>query len=267
MPSIVQSINDFEFEPTPEDILSFLVKRYDIANTDDYILKHSRFLNVFRENDAVSRVVNEILLRNSNATNHHLARVAIICRLVNHRDCLPILFERGSSFLQTPQDHRYKMEEFTQRDGVVCNPAAYQINPRIGFDHGHRNIRDTMVHKLPAVLDSVSTALISTNKIDKATDAANKAFGGFANFWMFQAAIDISWHRPEVMDPYSKPYLGSGSKNAVIDMEMLRNYLNNNRPASWREFYPYDVENALCEFRKYKMRQEKGIPNNRRYSQ
>ena len=59
--------------------------------------------------------------------------------------------------------------------------------------------------------------------------------------------------------------MGSGSKNAVINMTMLRNYLNEYKPESWREFYPYDVENALCEYRKYCMRTEKGIPNNRKY--
>ena len=154
---------------------------------------------------------------------------------------------------------------FTSREGTVCNPGAYQINPRIGFDMGYRNIRDAMVNKIPKVIIDVADAMISTNQIDEATDRANKAFGGFSNFWMFQAAIDISWHRPELMDPYSHPYMGSGSKNAVIDMTMLREYLNANKPNEWREFYPYDVENALCEYRKYCMRTEKGIPNNRKY--
>ena len=48
-------------------------------------------------------------------------------------------------------------------------------------------------------------------------------------------------------------------------MDMLREYLNYNKPHEWREFFPYDVENALCEYRKYCMRTEKGIPNNRKY--
>ena len=157
------------------------------------------------------------------------------------------------------------MEWFTNRDSTVCNPGAYQINPRVGFDMGYRNIRDTMVYKIPKVIDDVAIALVSTNQINEATDAANQAFGGFSNFWMFQAAIDISWHRPDVMDPYSHPYMGSGSKQIVIDMTMLRNYLNENKPTEWRSFFPYDVENALCEYRKYYMRTEKGIPNNRKY--
>ena len=132
---------------------------------------------------------------------------------------------------------------------------------------GYRNIRDTMVYKIPKVLDDVATALISSTQIDESVNVANKAFGGFSNFWMFQSAIDVSWHRPDVIDPNSHPYMGSGSKNAVIDMDMLRDYLNKNKPTSWRLFFPYDVENALCEYRKYCMRNKNGIPNNRKYKQ
>ena len=263
MPSIVQSINEFKFSPTKEEILSFLLKRQSLKEgeeVDDYILNNSKFLNVFREDDAVSQVINRHLDRFDNVDNPTFAKHCILMRLINHRDLIPIFYENLD--LNNLKSH---MEWFTSRDSTVCNPGAYQINPRIGFDMGYRNIRDAMVYKIPKVLDDVASALVSTNQIDEATDAANQAFGGFSNFWMFQAAIDISWHRPNIMDHHSHPYMGSGSKQAVIDMDMLRNYLNETKPASWRLFFPYDVENALCEYRKYCMRTEKGIPNNRKY--
>ena len=262
MPSIVQAINEFKFEPTTQDILAFLKKREDIKNgieVDDYILNNSKFLNVFREDDAVSRVINKQLGQFHNKGNQAFAIHCILMRLINHRDHIPTFYSSDVN------DLKERMIWFTSREGTVCNPGAYQINPRIGFDMGYRNIRDAMVNKIPAVITNVANAMISTNQIDEATDRANKAFGGFSNFWMFQAAIDISWHRPELMDPHSHPYMGSGSKNAVINMTMLREYLNANKPANWREFFPYDVENALCEYRKYCMRSEKGIPNNRKY--
>ena len=262
MPSIVQAINDFKFEPTPGDILEFLIKREALKNglpVNDEILENSKFLNVFREDDAVSKVVNSQLDKFHNVDNKVFAKHCILMRLINHRDLIPLFY---SKTFETLKDH---MEWFTSRDGTVCNPGAYQINPRIGFDMGYRNIRDAMVNKIPKVIDNVAEAIVSSNEIDKATEAANKAFGGFSNFWMFQAAIDISWHRPDQMNPHSHPYMGSGSKQAVIDMDMLREYLNYNKPHEWREFFPYDVENALCEYRKYCMRTEKGIPNNRKY--
>ena len=262
MPSIVQAINEFKLSPTPEAILEFLIKRESLKNgllVDDYVLENSKFLNVFREDDAVSQVVNDQLNKFHNLSDQVFAKQCILMRLINHRDHIPTFYSKSFETL------REQMEWFTSRDGTVCNPGAYQINPRIGFDMGYRNIRDAMVHKIPKVIDDVAAAMISTNQIDGATDAANKAFGGFSNFWMFQAAIDISWHRPHVMSPNSHPYMGSGSKNAVINMTMLRNYLNEYKPDNWREFYPYDVENALCEYRKYCMRTEKGIPNNRKY--
>ena len=262
MGSIVQAINDFKFNPSPREIMQFLIDRQAIKEghiLDDYILENSKFLNVFREDDAVSRVVNYYCEAMHNWDNKEFAEQVILMRLINHRDLIPLFYSIDADTLKE------KMEIFTSRDGTVCNPGAYQINPRIGFDMGHRNIRDAMVHKIPKVIDAVSEAILSSNQIDVATDAANKAFGGFSNFWMFQSAIDISWHRPEVMDPNSHPYMGSGSKQAVIDMESLRIYLNNNKPDHWRDFFPYDVENALCEYRKYCMRKEQGIPNNRKY--
>ena len=264
MPSIVQAINEFKFTPTKEDILRFLLKREDIKEgmtVEDYVLNNSKFLNVFREDDAVSKVVNQYCKAMSNWTNEAFAEQVILMRLINHRDLIPLFYSRDFDTLKE------RMEWFTSRDGTVCNPGAYQINPRIGFDMGYRNIRDAMVHKIPKVIDNVVKGILSSNKIDEATDAANSAFGGFSNFWMFQACIDISWWRPELMDPMSHPYMGSGSKQAVIDMEMLREYLNENKPSHWRAFFPYDVENALCEYRKYCMRTEKGIPPNRKYKQ
>ena len=262
MPSIVQAINDFKFEPTEQEILEFLKKREAIKNGEtiiDDILTNSKFLNVFREDDAVSKVINNKLKEFNYLSNYSFAKQCILMRLINHRELIPIFYSKS---FPTLQEH---MEWFTSREGTVCNPGAYQINPRIGFDMGYRNIRDAMVYKIPKVIRNVAKALLSTNEIDKATEAANKAFGGFSNFWMFQAALDIAWHRPNIMDRNSHPYMGSGSKNAVINMTILRNYLNNNKPSDWREFYPFDVENALCEFRKYKMRQANGIPNNRKY--
>lgn len=262
MPSIVQAINDFKFEPTCEDIFRFLLKRQDIKEgmtVDDYILNNSKFLNVFREDDAVSQVVNRYCNAMHNWDNKAFAEQVILMRLINHRELIPTFYSKEFDTL------KQRMEWFTSRKGTVCNPGAYQINPRIGFDMGYRNIRDAMVYKIPKVIDAVSEAILSSNQIDKATEAANNAFGGFSNFWMFQAAIDISWHRPDQMNPHSHPYMGSGSKQAVIDMDVLRKYLNDNKPSHWREFFPYDVENALCEYRKYCMRTEKGIPNNRKY--
>ena len=267
MPSIVQAINDFKFEPTKEDILAFLISREDIRIkkesdaplpwTKDPILRDSKFLNVFREHDKVSREVFKYA-----PSDDLIYPYVYIARLVNHVVHIPQLF-KDTEWLKNGV--KAKMQEFVDKGTTVCNPGAYQINPRIGFKYGYRNIRDALIHVVPDRLEYVIEALKSTNKLDVAADRANEAFGGFTNFWMFQAALDIAWLRPDLMDRDSEPYLGSGSKQVDISLHDLQEYLNDNKPKEWRQFYLFDVENALCEFRKYKMRQEQGIPNNRQY--
>lgn len=274
MPSIVQAINEFKFEATVEEVFAFALERERIRQkresgesfpwTDDPILRDSKFLNVYREHDKVSRVVNDILGPIKHIDNA-LYIGAYICRLVNHHEHLKWLFNDGHKWMSTVEQLREKMIEFTNRDSTVCNPGAYQINPRIGFKYNHRNIRASMVNVVPDRAPYVIKAFASTDQIDIATERANEAFGGFTNFWMFQAALDIAWHRPDLMDRHSHCYYGSGSKNAVVDQEEMLTYANNNKPDGWREFYPFDIENMMCEYRKYRMRMTKGIPNNRRY--
>ena len=274
MPSIVQAINDFKFEAKPEDVLEFLVKRESIRIkkmqgestpwSNDETLNNSKFLNVFREHDAVSRILFD------NAPDHPamIYDYVYIMRLVNHREHIPWLMKDGNDWLLSKETVKEKMIEFVNKGDTVCNPGAYQINPRIGFKYGHRNIRDSLINVIPERMDYVVEALQSTDQIDEATTRANEAFGGFSNFWMFQAALDVAWLYPDLMDRNSEPYFGSGSKQTEgLNPEMMLDYLNANKPKNWREFYPFDVENALCEFRKYKMRQAKGIPNNRKYKQ
>ena len=262
MPSIVQAINDFKFKPTYECILEYLIKRENIKinkQTDDYILANSKFINVFREDDKVSQTIFKYA-----PNNDLIYPYSYISRLVNHIDHIPWLF-KDLDWLKNKSTVKAKMQEFVDKGTTVCNPGAYQINPRIGFKYGYRNIRDALIYVVPNRLEHVIEALKSTNKLDVAADRANEAFGGFTNFWMFQAALDIAWLRPDLMDRDSEPYLGSGSKQVDISLYDLQEYLNNNKPKEWRQFYLFDVENALCEYRKYKMRQEQGIPNNRQY--
>ena len=98
MGSIVQAIDEFKFEPTPEDILEFLKKRQDIKNgyaVEDYILNNSKFLNVFREDDAVSQVVNKQLDQFHNKNNQTFAMHCILMRLINHRDHIPTFYSSG----------------------------------------------------------------------------------------------------------------------------------------------------------------------------
>ena len=88
MPSIVQAINDFKFEATPEGVLDFLKKREGVRVkkesglvppwTDDKVLSKSKFLNVFRENDKVSKVIY------ANAPSNMFYEYIYIMRLVNH---------------------------------------------------------------------------------------------------------------------------------------------------------------------------------------
>lgn len=264
MPSIVQAINDFKFEATPSDVLNYLKAR-EIRKThspsDDHVLDNSKFLNVFREDDAVSKIINNLAPK-----DELIYPYAYICRLVNHRKHIPWLFKDGYDWMSSLEHTKQKMQEFVGLGDTVCNPGAYQINPRIGFKYGHRNIRDSLLYVIPNRMEYVVDAFKSTDQIDVATDRANDAFGGFTNFWMFQAALDIAWLRPDLMDRNSKPYFGSGSKQTVIDEDVMMEYLNTNKPTGWRDFYPFDVENAICEFRKYRMRQAIGIPNNRKYN-
>jgi len=96
------------------------------------------------------------------------------------------------------------------------------------------------------------------------TNKFNALFGGGAQFAIFQWLIDCAWVTSNERLLSSAPFIGSGGKMLNYDLDQLLEYINGHWDEMPRKFYPYDVENALCEYRKYYMWSKYGIPNNRK---
>jgi hypothetical protein len=253
-----------------KSILDFLLERDKIRIqkennlpkpwTNDQCLANSRFLNVFREDDKVSKIIFD------NAPNEDLIyEYVYITRFINHAERLEWLLQ-DLEWLKSKETVKDKMQEFVDLGLTVCNVKAYQIHPQIGRKFGHNNIRSTLINVIPERMDETIKGLKSSKNLNEAAQAANKAFGNNAIFWLYQAALDVAWLYPHLVDRDSEPYFGYGSKNHNGDVQELQDYLNENKPDHWRYFYKFDVENALCEYRKYIERTENGIPKNRIYN-
>ena len=224
--------------------------------SDDIIFQKGRFLNVFREDDKVSRSI----LKFAEPLKDDLPlliQALFFGRWCNRKDTLE---ELSYEDLSDPKKLKSKLVELEQWE----NYNAYPVQDVMWNDNHFSRIdtATTLFYEIKNEL--VNIILDSKQNVINATNGINKLFRMENDFPIFMALIDIAWFRNDVIpmtsevptgigaQPYLdrlEDYLGLDSHQDVATkmMSLQKEYW----PNAKREFYPIDIEYQSCECRKY----------------
>ena len=224
--------------------------------TNDPIFQKGRFLNVFREDDRVSKSI----LRFANELKHDLPKLiqgVFFARWCNKQKTLD---ELSSNMLLEPEKLLKKLKSLNN----WCNNNAYPVDSV--FWNGKKYSRlNTAVELFFKINESLEEMIINANgDVIKATNKINQEFKMENDFPIFMAVIDLAWFRPDIIRPNSHVPTGIG---AVAYLDRLQKYLGlkNHQetcekmielqgeywPEAKRKFQPIDIEYLSCECRKY----------------
>ena len=224
--------------------------------SEDVIFQKGRFLNVFREDDKVSRSIIKFAepLKDDLPL---LIQALFFARWCNRKDTLEKLSYED---LSDPKKLKSKLLELEQWE----NYTAYPVQDVMWNDNHFTRIdtATTLFYEIKNEL--VNIILDSKQNVINATNGINKLFRMENDFPIFMALIDIAWFRNDVIpmtsevptgigaQPYLdrlEDYLGLDSHQDVATkmMSLQKEYW----PNAKREFYPIDIEYQSCECRKY----------------
>jgi len=243
----------------PEDLLiefcKFINEREEIRKkkeaglpqpwTSDEILAKSKFSNIYRQHDKVSSLIYTKL---KNLKGDLLVYNLLLARLINRCDILNEIL---------PANPNNPPTQLLKGNAVIMNPGAYQVSPGMAKLDVYDTNRETIIFYLPKIYKEVYKALISSKDIETVVELGNKAFGGHIKFVMLQIVLDIQ-HMKNCYNVNSSIPVGQGAKalcEKLGGLDTLSVKLGMKK---------YDIEHALCEFRKYLSRKDK-IPNNAKY--
>ena len=224
--------------------------------SEDKIFQKGRFLNVFREDDRVSKSIINFakpltddlpLLIQALFFGRWCNRQETIDKL-NHEDLLDA-DKLKNKFIQLEQ-----WENFN----------AYPVQDVMWNEKTYSRI-DTATTLFYEIKDDLTEIVLDSNlDVIQATKNINKRFKMENDFPIFMALIDIAWFREDVIpitsqvptgigaQPYLdrlQEYLGLESHQAVATemISLQKEYW----PEAKRTFYPIDIEYQSCECRKY----------------
>ena len=224
--------------------------------SEDVIFQKGRFLNVFREDDKVSRSI----LKFAEPLKDDLPlliQALFFARWCNRKDTLEQLSYED---LSDPKKLKSKLVELEQWE----NYNAYPVQD-VMWNDNHFSRIDTATTLFYEIKNELVNIILDSNKnVITATDDINKLFRMENDFPIFMALIDIAWFRNDVIpmssevptgigaQPYLdrlEDYLGLDSHQDVATkmMSLQKEYW----PNAKREFYPIDIEYQSCECRKY----------------
>ena len=224
--------------------------------SDDIIFQKGRFLNVFREDDKVSRSI----LKFAEPLKDDLPlliQALFFGRWCNRKDTLE---ELSYEDLSDPKKLKSKLVELEQWE----NYNAYPVQD-VMWNNNHFSRIDTATTLFYEIKNELVNIILDSNQnVITATDDINKLFRMENDFPIFMALIDIAWFRNDVIpmssevptgigaQPYLdrlEDYLGLDSHQDVATkmMSLQKEYW----PNAKREFYPIDIEYQSCECRKY----------------
>ena len=222
----------------------------------DEIFQQGRFLNVFREDDRVSKSIIKFAepLKDNLPM---LIQALFFGRWCNRQETLDQLnFEE----LNDVNKLFKKLTSLEQWE----NFNAYPVQNVIWKGNSYTRIETatTLFNEIKEDL----TAIILNSELDviKATKNINKLFKMENDFPIFMALIDIAWFRNDVIPITSQVPTGIGAQPYLDRLEEFLGLDNHQDVANemislqekyWpnakRKFYPIDIEYQSCECRKY----------------
>ena len=246
----------FDFCKERENIRISRENGEDFPWSADEIFQNGRFLNVFREDDRVSKSIIKFA-GNLNEEPSKLINAVFFARWCNRQEVLDTLTPDD---LNNPENLKNKLESIDP----WCNETAYPVEPVTWKGKQYSRI-DAATKLFYEVQDSLLNILESSNKsVITATNNINKEFQMQNDFPIFMAVIDIAWFRPDIIPIESEVPTGIG---AVAYLDRLQNHLGLSShqevgekmielqktywPEAKRGFNPIDIEYLACECRKY----------------
>ena len=228
----------------------------DFPWSADEIFQNGRFLNVFREDDRVSKSIIKFA-GNLNEEPSKLINAVFFARWCNRQEVLDTL---APDDLNNPENLKNKLESIDP----WCNETAYPVEPVTWKGKQYSRI-DAATKLFYEIQNSLLKILKSSNKsVITATNNINKEFQMQNDFPIFMAVIDIAWFRPDIIPIESEVPTGIG---AVAYLDRLQNHLGLSShqevgekmielqktywPEAKRGFNPIDIEYLACECRKY----------------
>ena len=260
------ALDGLEIEDPVESFFDFCKERENIRisreNGEDFpwskdeIFQNGRFLNVFREDDRVSKSIIKFA-GNLNEEPSKLINAVFFARWCNRQEVLDTLMPED---LNDPDNLKNKLESIDP----WCNETAYPVEPVTWKGKQYSRI-DAATKLFYEIQDSLLKILKSSNKsVITATNNINKEFQMQNDFPIFMAVIDIAWFRPDIIPIESEVPTGIG---AVAYLDRLQNHLGLSShqevgekmielqktywPEAKRGFNPIDIEYLACECRKY----------------
>ena len=224
--------------------------------SDDEIFQQGRFLNVFREDDRVSKSIIKFAepLKDNLPM---LIQALFFGRWCNRQETLDQLnFEE----LNDVNKLFKKLTSLEQWE----NFNAYPVQNVIWKGNSYTRI-ETATTLFSEIKEDL-TAIILNSELDviKATKNINKLFKMENDFPIFMALIDIAWFRDDVIPITSQVPTGIGAQPYLDRLEEFLGLDNHQDVANemislqekyWpnakRKFYPIDIEYQSCECRKY----------------
>ena len=224
--------------------------------SEDKIFQKGRFLNVFREDDRVSKsIIN--FAKPLTADLPLLIQVLFFGRWCNRQETIDKLNHEDLLDADTLKDKLNQLEQWE-------NFNAYPVQDVMWNEKTYSRI-DTATTLFYEIKDDLTEIVLDSNlDVIQATKNINKRFKMENDFPIFMALIDIAWFREDVIpitsqvptgigaQPYLdrlQEYLGLESHQAVATemISLQKEYW----PEAKRTFYPIDIEYQSCECRKY----------------
>ena len=224
--------------------------------TDDPILQKGRFLNVFREDDKVSKSIIKFA-EPAKEDLPLLIQALFFSRWCNRDSTIDKL---SLDDLADPEALKEKLLGLEQWE----NFTAYPVEDSYWGDKLYNRI-DASTNKFFEKKEELVKLVLNSNKsVITATENINKQFKMVNNFPIFMALIDIAWFREDVIPITTDVPTGIGAEPYLDRLQKFLNLKNHQDvgtkmielqkkfwPEAKREFYPIDIEYQSCECRKY----------------
>ena len=224
--------------------------------SDDPILQKGRFLNVFREDDKVSKSIIKFA-EPAKEDLPLLIQALFFSRWCNRDSTIDKL---SLDDLADPEALKEKLLGLEQWE----NFTAYPVEDSYWGDKLYNRIDASTNKFFEKKEELVKLVLNSSKSVITATENINKQFKMANNFPIFMALIDIAWFREDVIPITTDVPTGIGAEPYLDRLQKFLN-LNNHQdvgtkmielqkkfwPEAKREFYPIDIEYQSCECRKY----------------
>ena len=224
--------------------------------SEDKIFQKGRFLNVFREDDRVSKsIIN--FAKPLTDDLPLLIQALFFGRWCNRQETIDKLNHEDLLDADPLKDKLNRLEQWE-------NFNAYPVQDVMWNEKTYTRI-DTATTLFYEIKDDLTEIVLDSNlDVIQATKNINKRFKMENDFPIFMALIDIAWFREDVIpitsqvptgigaQPYLdrlQEYLGLESHQAVATemISLQKEYW----PEAKRTFYPIDIEYQSCECRKY----------------